>query len=506
MSGLPSIKQTPATNLGNKTFQGFAWMLLSSFGIKAVTLGCQLVLAWILLPADFGLVALAYSVTAFTAVIQRNGLREILVQRAPRFAEYANSAFWLSLVIGITVTFLTLAAAPLAAHIYKQPELLGIVSILAFGQLLLALQSVPGAKLQTDLRFRALSLVSLFEGVATGLLTVVFAMSGWKAYSIVLPIPLVQTTSLLIQLKLSGFRPTVGFSWPIWREMIGSSTLLLGAALLYAFNMQGANIVLGLFHGAAVVGIFFFAYNLCNQVTSLLTNNLYSVLLPTLSNLQDNVHRQTQVFLRVTHLVNLVGMFLCLLLAAVADPLIRALYGEKWVAAIPSMQVLSAGMTFSISFALSINLITAQGRFKEMLWFNVFRAAGFIALVAVGAMLGGALAVSWATAIFTLLFGPAITYIAIRPGGGLWKDIVQGHVGPLVIGVVACGAALLLDRLLPDHPGRGWQWIHVAAISIFSGVLWLPLCRWLQPAAWHECVGRIKQLLKRHSAPNPQPA
>ncbi len=480
-------------------------MLLSTFGIKTVTLGSQLILAWKLSPADFGLVALAYSVTAFTAVIQRNGLREILVQRAPRFSEYANSAFWLSVVIGLTVTLLTLAAAPLAAHVYHEPQIIGILSILATGQLLLALQSVPGAKMQTSLKFRELSLVNLFEGVATALLTVVFAFAGCKAFSIVLPIPIVQTASLLIQLRISGFRPQRGFSWPIWKEMIGSSALLLGAALLYAFNMQGANIVLGLFHGAAVVGVFFFAYNLCNQATSLLTNNLYSVLLPTLSNLQDNIEKQTQVFLRVTHLVNLVGMFSCFLLAAVADPLIRALYGEKWIAAIPSLQVLSIGMTFSFSFALSINLITAQGRFKEMLWFNVWRALGFITLVAIGAKLGGALAVSWATAIFTLLFGPAITFIAVRPGGGGWKDILRGHAGPFLVGFAACGAAVMLDRFLPTQPGRLWKWAHVAAISGIASIFWLILCRWLQPSGWHDCVGRIKQMLGSRLAKSPEP-
>lgn len=471
-------------------------MIFSTFGIKVVTLGCQLILAWKLSPTDFGLVALAYSVTAFTAVIQRNGLREILVQRAQRFDEYANSAFWLSLVIGLIVTLLTLAAAPLAAQIYQQPQLIGILSILAIGQMLLALQSVPGAKLQTRMKFRELSLVNLFEGVATGLLTVVFAMTGWGAYSIVLPIPLVQTTSLLIQLRLSGFRPRKGFSWPIWREMIGSSSLLLGAALLYAFNMQGANIVLGLFRGAAVVGLFFFAYSLCNQVTSLITNNLYSVLLPTLSNLQDDIKRQTQVFLRVAGLVNLVGMFICFLLAAVADPLIRALYGEKWVAAIPSMQVLSIGMTFSISFALSINLSTAQGRFRELLWFNVWRALGFITLIAIGAKIGGALAVSWATAIFTFLFGPAITYIAIRPGGGGWKEIIHVHLWPFLCGAAACGLAVGISTYLPDDTSRNAYLVKTVVISLTSLIFWLPLCRWLMPDAWRELEIRLKNIFQ----------
>lgn len=470
-------------------------MLLSSFGTKVVTLGCQLVLAWILLPADFGLVALAYSVTAFTAVIQRNGLREILIQRATRFSEYANSAFWLSLVIGLIVALLTLGAAPVAAHVYGQSDLLGILSVLALGQVLLALQSVPGAKLQIDLRFRELSLVNLFEGIATGLLTVVFALTGWKAYSIVLPIPLVQLASLLIQMRWTQFRPQMGYAWPLWREMIGGSSLLLGAGLLYAFNMQGANIVLGLFHGPVVVGIFFFAYNLCNQITNLLTNNLYSVLLPTLSNLQDDVPRQTQAFLRVATLVNLVGMLVCFLLAAVADPLVCAVYGHKWRAAIPSMQVLSLGMTFSISFALSINLMTAQGLFGKLLRFNIFRAIGFIALVAIGAKIGGALAVSWATAIFMLIFGPAITYIAIRPGGGGWKDIVDGHARPFLIGALSSGIAVGLAQLIPGNPDRTLLWIKVAVIGTLTTVFWLILCRLILPGCWREIHNHMKRLL-----------
>ena len=470
-------------------------MLFSTFGIKTVTFGSQLILAWKLSHTDFGVVALAYSVTAVTAVLQRSGLREILVQRSPRFTEYANTAFWLSLVIGSCVAVLTLCAAPLAVFLYKEPALLGILCILAFGELLLSLQSVPGAKLQADLRFRDVSLINLFEGASIGLLTILFALTGFKAYSIVLPIPIVQTTSLLIQLKLSGFRPKRGFSWPICREMTASSALLLGAALLYAFNMQGANIVLGLFHGAAVVGVFFFAYNLCNQVVGLLTNNLYSVLLPTLSALQHDIKHQTEVFLRVTKVVNWMGMFLCFLIASVADPLVRAMYGEKWVEAIPCLQVLSVGMTLSFSFALSINLSTAQGRFKDLLWFNVYRAAGFITLVAIGSAMGGALAVSWATAIFTFLFGPAITYIAIRPGGRGWSDIFDGLAWPFVIGAASCLIGCSLVSFLPENPSSLGQWEKAALIGVFSLAIWMPLSYWLLRDAWNETAHRVHTLV-----------
>jgi len=487
------IKVNPPTELGQKSFHGFAWMLLSSFGTKIFTLVSQLVLAWALMPTDFGLVALAYSVTAFTAVLQRNGLREILIQRSNSFANYANSAFWLSLLIGLIVTVLTLLAAPFAAKIYKEPDLVKILTILACGQIMLSLQSVPGAKLQAELRFREISLINLLEGVTTATLTVIFALSGFKAYSIVLPIPLVHFASLLVQLHKSGFRPEWNFSWPIGCDLIGSSSLLLITGLLYAFNMQGANIVLGLFHGSAVVGVFFFAYNLCIQINSLLTNNLYSILLPAFSNIQENVIRQTQAFIRVSRLVNLIGMFICFLLAAIAEPLVRVLYGAKWMTAIPSIQILSLGMTFGISFALSVNLMLAQGLFKKLLWFNLFRSCGFITIVAIAAQIGGSLSVSVATAITTLLFGPIITYISIRPGGYGLLEVVKSQATPFLIGASSCGAAVLLCSIIPFPQGSIWLWIQVLATGSISTLIWIPLCWFFQRDAWLECSALVSR-------------
>lgn len=468
--------------------------------VKLVTIAGQLVIARLLVPADFGLVALAYSVTTFTSVLQKNGLRDILVQRGTNFDHYANAAFWMSLVTGLVVALLTIAAAPLAASIYDQPSLVGLLAILALSAPLQALQSVPGAHLQNQMRFKALSAVTVIEGLGTTILAVFFAFLGFGAYSIVLPFPIVQTLSLVWMWRMAGVRPGKTLDLPLWRDLFGASGLLLGAAALYAFNVQGANIVLGLVRDVATVGIFFFGYNLSNQLCGFLTTNLWSVLLPSLSKLQHEPQRQLQAFLRVTRAVNLVGMFFCFALAIIADPALRFLYGQRWLAAIPVLQILSIGMAFNISFSLSINLMMAQGRYRTLFLFNFWRALGFIVLVVIGGLIGGAIAVSIATSLFLILYGPISTHLAISSIGGTWSEVWEVHSRPLIIAVVSCGSAYAsVHFLLPIRTPV----LELLALVAFSGVFFAVLTWSFVPQAWRDLRERTQEMLslKRQDGP-----
>lgn len=481
-------------SLGQQAFHGFAWTAVSSVGVKVISLGGQLTVAGLLSPKDYGVVALAYSVAAFTGILQKDGLREILVARGERFSHYANAAFWMSLATGLLVAALTLLAAPFAAHAYRLPGLAVLLVLPALAAPLSSLQSVPGAQLQSEMRFKTMSLLSVGESLGVTTLTLGFAAAGAGPFSLLAPAPLVAAGSLAAQFRLTGFRPRRRLDWPLWRDLLGASSLMLGAAALYAFNVTGANMMLGLFRDVATVGVYFFALNLTNQVSALLTNNLWAVLLPSLSKLQGDPARQIAAFLRVTRVVNLLGMMICLLLAAVADPAIRLLYGQKWERAIPVVQILAAAMTFNISFALSINLMMAQERYQGLFWFNVWRALGFVVLVGVGAAVGGAVAVAWATALFLLGFGPSITHLAIRPAGGTWRDVVEVHARPLAVGVAACGSAWLLTQECVPH---GPAWLQVASTGVLGVLIGLPLAWWLLPDTCRELAARVQSLRGR---------
>jgi len=134
----PSIRAQPtpavsesATPLSRRTAHGFAWLVGQTILSKVTSLAGQLVLAWRLDPKDFGLVGLAFTVSAFGTIVQQVGLKEILIQRQRHFGRWATAAFWMSVALGFLAAALMIAGAPIAARIYGARELIGMVAWIA---------------------------------------------------------------------------------------------------------------------------------------------------------------------------------------------------------------------------------------------------------------------------------------------------------------------------------------------------------------------------------------
>src|SRR5688572_5777825 len=188
----PAPPPAPAPGLADRTFGGFAWLAAQTVASKAISFAAQIVLAWILVPGDFGYVGLAMTVAAFVGLLQQAGVRDVLIQRQDAaFRRWATPAFWMSLALGLVAAAVMAAAAPLAAAVFRKPPLEPLILVLAIAAPLQALAVVPTARLQIDLRFKAIAGVTTAAQVLTSVLTVVFAKLGFGAYSFVLPAPIV---------------------------------------------------------------------------------------------------------------------------------------------------------------------------------------------------------------------------------------------------------------------------------------------------------------------------
>ncbi len=293
-------RQAPAAGptLEKRVVRGFAWMMAQSLGAKSVYMAGQIALAWLLLPRDFGLLGLSLTFTSFATILQQAGLRETLIQRQRRFERWAGSAFWMSLALGGMAALALLAAAPFAARIYRDPQISGMISILALASLLSAFSVVPSARLERDLRFGTLAVVALADTLLTMSLAVACAWMKLGAYSFVLPQPIAAAVRAGVLWRLGGplrpGRPRLRRWRLVWRD----SRRVLGANLLYMMIGQGDYMVLGLFFSAHTVGLYFFAFYLSIQSVVLFTSQLSNILFPILSRLQGEPRRQTQAFLR----------------------------------------------------------------------------------------------------------------------------------------------------------------------------------------------------------------
>lgn len=471
-------------------------MIGKTLSTKVATFGAQIALAWLLLEEDFGLFGMAVTVAAFSELVEWAGTRDVLVRRAQRVHLWLGPAFWLSLSAGLLAAGIMLVIAPFAAWGFGEPMVVPLVAILALRGPLQGLSIPPAAYLQTQFRFRTLALVGSAHIVTGAGLTVVLALLGFGAYSFAIPIPVAAGFQAAALWLIA--RPPINWrgGGRRWRYMVGDSSTLTFANLLRALVTRGDYLVLGIFHDAAVVGVYFFAFNLSSQLLRMMTTNLAQVLMPVISKLKHDPQRQLHGFLRACEGLMAIGIPICLLNAAVAEPVFRLLFGTKWDAAIPVFQILCLGMAMRMADGASFAMIKGAGRYRTFLRLCLVSSLIFVVVAVPASAWGGMIAVAWTVAAWSAGFGPAAMYLGIRHLGGRPGQIVSIVIRPTLAAVPTIGLAYLLASAVPGAwPGR--ELVQIGLIVSIGGLGYILLMPRLMPAAWQILTQRVQRLMDR---------
>jgi PST family polysaccharide transporter len=512
-SGSVAITPAIAPALGHTAARGAVWMALQSVLSKVAGIAGQLILAWLLAREDFGLVSLAYAWTALPSVIQQIGAREVLVRRGGRgYRHWVNAAFWMMLAFGLLAAGIMVlmsgfagsqylhAAAdrgePAAIATRRAADLRHLILLVAAAAPLTGIANLPVALLERQLRFRFIAASVFAATVGTTLLSILFASPPFRlgAFAMILPLPIAAAGRLVVLLWATRprLRPTPHLRR--WRYIFGGSAWVLVGYLFGTCITQGDFMVLGLIHPPDVGGLYFFAFNLSIQTIVLFALSSYGVLFSTLSRLRTEPERQTAAFLSSARVLALVGVPVCLIQAALADAGVRSLFAAKWYTAIPVIQVLSAGMAIRILAWPSTGFLNASGRFLTFAMSQGVGAVVFLAAIVTAARSAGPshapLAVAAAAAAFFTIEGPACFLLACRGrlGRGAWRAVLNVYSRPLLIGVLAGGAAWAASAVLPAT-SRGANVLRLLAGGVAGTAEFAIVLRWLAP----EVLGEMRR-------------
>lgn len=488
--------RTGTANLGARATAGVAWMIAQSLGARGVTFVGQLALAWLLHPQDFGLIGLAYTVTGFAGLIQGAGVKQLLIHRGRHLRLWANVGFWMSLSMGLLSAVVVLGACPVAVTLYGQPELAGLLAVLAASLPIQALTVVPTARLQSELRFKPFAILNLFKTSAQVALTIAFAWSGFGAYSFAWAQLLGTALYAGLLWSYAGHRIRWTVQLRRWRHLLPGSLAVTAASFLTLVTTQGDYVILGLTGNAAAVGLYYFAFSMSAQTHVLFTSNISSVLFPALRTLRSDLPRQVARSLLAARLLGLATIPLSFLLAATAEPGVHAFFPARWHSAVPLIEILSVAMGFRVTGALGGSLMYAQGRFGRMLVLRLAYAVAFVLGVSIGAWCGDTLGVAIAVSAFFLLLGPTNLYMAIRASGGRVRDVLTVYVTPTLAAGLACALGSVAGLLVPAAPARDWY--RLVIICVVALPLYIVTIRRLWPREYREIAKRLAQLTRTH--------
>jgi lipopolysaccharide exporter len=482
---------TPPLDLGRRAVRGFSWMFLVSVWGKVQGTLVQVALAWFLSKEDFGQIGLAYTVTAFANVVVNPGLSSVLVQRARNLRYWSTPAFWMSLTCGILGAALMLAAAPIGAQMYGAPNLVGLVTVLAIAAPIGSLGMLPNALLTGQLKFKFLALLTLGAGILTGLLTVLLAALDFGAYSFVLPRPIVNTAQTLAAWIAARPKVRMKPQFRRWKYLVGNAGWMLVYLVCWTAIMQGDYIVLGYLFEPALVGTYFFGFNLAMQGARFIGGNVHTVLYPSLVALGTNRLRQAQVVLETSRNLALTVGCVSLLQAVLAEPVLHLVFGHRWDDAIPIVQLLSIGVVFESLSSPGCLLLMARGLFKSFALIYVLALSVFLPTVLLGARLGEGVGVSAAVACYYFLFWTPTYCTVMRSAGVPLRITTFMFLSVIVSGVASATLGFGLTSLLPSS--ESGIWLRTATLLLVTPAAYYAGMWLLQPQACRAALARVRQ-------------
>lgn len=425
-----------------KLTRAIIWAALSNWSAEAISSVVILILASLLRPADFGLVAMATAYIAFLEMVLGFGLDTAIIQKKQLAAGHLDSIFWLILIASTCCVGLSVALSGLWATSYGIPKLKLVIICLSAGLPLQGLITVQQALFQRKMDFRSLAMRNNGAIIAGALVGIGMAISGFGVWALVGQNLARQAIGVLLLWTISDWRPSLHFSFGETTELLRFSGKVFLASLAGFFHSQSDALLIGLFFGPTAVGIFRLGDRLVRMVLKLLTRAVQVVALPHFATFQHDKEQLKSALVscwRKSAALTIPAMFL---LSGISDDFVRFI-GPQWVLAADVVKFLSI-----VGIAMSISLFTgpilqAAGRpglQAAMAWLLAFGIT--VAFIIVGLLtrqLTGYWQVTLMAAsragVFVLLFLPVNLTLARLVTGVSYRDLFAVTWRTILIGI-----------------------------------------------------------------------
>ena len=328
------------TGLKGRSIRG-SFISVGSRGINILLqLGTTAVLARLIAPEGFGLVAMVLAGLYLLMNFRDAGLSVATVQRPEINQDQVSALFWINTAVGATLMLFMIILAPAFVWLYDEPCLKNIVLAISAIFLFDGLAVQHRALLMRQMRFSAMAAIRIISQAVSKIVAISMALMGLGYWALVVMPIVVSVCRLFMTWPLSGWSPgmlkkTVGI-----RSMIAFGMNLTGRHLVSFFSDQLDNILIGRFCGAYSLGLYSRAYNLVSMPRRLINWPMASVLIPSLSVLQDKPERYRRFFRRAIEKIVFFGHPIAALLILAADEIIMTLLGDQWRQAIPIFRLL----------------------------------------------------------------------------------------------------------------------------------------------------------------------
>jgi len=432
-----------SASLSAKTAKGAGWMIGWRLATRNLGVISTLVLVRLLSPADFGLIALASGFIGMIDALSTLGPQDVIVREPAPDRDMYDTAFTMNCLRNIVTAVIVASAAWPVAAFFSEPRLVPVLLALSLGTLVTACENIGIVDFLRDLAFHKEFRLRLTARVVGMILTIGFAVLWRNYWALVIGMLATNLVRVVQSYTMSPYRPRLTLQR--WRQIIGFSLWVWGSTLTTIIWDKIDSIVIGRFLGTTAVGIFALGWEVGCMPLNELVVPLNRVLFSGLSEANRSGHLAAQVYMRVLAALALLTLPAGVGISLVAAPLIRLGMGEKWLSAVPLIQIMAVAAAIATPAFLAEALFRAEGKpsvnFRIGAVVACVKAIACIALVFAFGLRGGAVALTLSLVVQQFLY-----IAAMRPqtGGGIgkilgetWRPVIATAVMAAIL--AACG-------------------------------------------------------------------
>lgn len=474
-----------------KVISGLFWKILENGGAQGIQFAVSLILARLLTRAEYGTVGIIMIFITIANVIVQNGFSTALVQSRNADAADFSSVCYFSLGAACVMYGVLWAAAPGIAEFYGIEQLRRIVRVLALVLFPGAVISVQTAWVSRQMEFKGLFLSTFAASVISGTISVSMAYRGMGVWAMVGQQLAYYVSLMLVLFVTVSWKPAFLFAWNSIRRLLGFGWKLLAASLIDTLFNNLYGLIMGKIYNEEVLGV----YNRGDQFPKLIVSNLgaaiQSVLLPAFSARQGDREAMKHMLRRAVKLSSFLVLPMLFGMCAVADTLVMALLGEKWMACVPYLRIMCVAYSFWPIHITNLQAVNAAGRSDMFLKLEIIKKAMGLAGLAAGMRFGPLVLISVKAGLDFLT-----TFVNGWPnrkllGYGIirqWADILPSAA----VSLAMCGLVYALGLVLPGN-----VWIKLGVQVISGAGIYVFLAAVFRMESFGYILGVIKGQLRR---------
>lgn len=436
----PTLKQ--------KTLNGLFWSFIDSGASKVIQFVIGVVLARLLSPNEFGLIGMLAIFIALSNSFIDSGFSNALIRKQQCTTKDYSTVFYFNFLIGFIIYFVLFYSSEAIASLFNEPQLESILKVYGLVVIIDSLTIIQKTILTKNINFRLQARISVIASVLSGLVAIYLANKGFGVWSLVWQQITRQGLITILLWYWNNWMPEIVFSKSSFNSLFWFGSKLMLSGLIYTFFNNLYYFVIGKFFSAQELGF----YTRATQFSNLPSQNLQAVIsrvsYPILSEIQDEPIRLKAAYQRLIRSIVYITFFLMLCLAAISEPLVIALIGEKWRQSILFLQLLCFISMFYPLHAVNLNMLQVKGRSDLFLKLEIIKNILTIPVVLIGVFHG----IKWMLVcmiIHTLISYYLNSYWSGKLIGYSFNEQIRDILPSLLFSIFISAVLYFINFLLP---------------------------------------------------------